>query len=111
MIRRIVLPVMCLSLIATGVSCGSSDDDDAAGDTTTSMSAPPGQNVEADKAAGQNAVLKLSHRPAGWTAESDDDDDDDAGKKVTEAIADCLDVPVESIPTDEGPTGIDSPTF
>ena len=110
--RRLLALLITLTLVLVG--CSGSDGGDGSGDaadspgTTTSVSAPPGQDVDADKAAAENAVLKLSDMPSGWTAEPADNDEGDPD--IANGIAECLDVPVDEF-KQEGPAKVESPTF
>jgi hypothetical protein len=103
-IGRIVTFVVVATLLT---ACGGNgDEEDANSDRATP--ATPAQDVAADKAAAERAILKLSDFPPGWEAKPHEETPDDPD--VARRLSDCLRVDLSGF-EDDNPASADSPDF
>jgi hypothetical protein len=114
--------ILAAAIAASGVGCGGSSGRGTSSSKTTSRAATaaskavaasyvastaasqPTQNVAADRAIGQGALLRLSDFPTGWTAEPNE-----SNPKGAAALASCLGVAPSLL--FGKPTRVDSPKF
>jgi hypothetical protein len=108
-LNRLIPLLFALAIVA---GCGGSDKaPEESGHSTSNSAAPttavPKQNVTADRAAAEAAVLKLADMPSGWTSSPVEDD---ASDNLNKRLADCLGVTVSELNA-KSPASVDSPDF
>ena len=88
-------------------ACGGDDDEPTAQGTTTTT--PPVQDVAADRAAAERAVLRLGDFPPGWQAEPPDSTPEDP--ELTSRLAGCLRVDLSLFEDVGDKASADAPDF
>ena len=111
--RTVAKALMVCGLVAAISACSTTPTNypaSTAGGSTTSPSSGPQQNVAADKALAQMAILKLSDFPAGWTSnpsQSSSSGDQQFGNDLDT----CLHTSESILRTNGSPASADSPEF
>ena len=95
-----------LVVAALASACGGDDDESAPKGTATT---PPTQNVAADRAVAEQAVLRLSDFPPGWQAQPHEESPDDPD--LTRQLSECLRVDLALLEGEAGDASADSPDF
>jgi hypothetical protein len=108
--RRLAVGLASVCLLA---ACGGSSSSPKVLPSTAETAAPAetvaAQDVDADRALANNAVLKGSDLPLGWTAAPNEDSTD--GPDLDQLMSDCMQVPSGFFSDDPGKVQADSPDF
>ena len=91
------------------VIVGGGDDDDGPSTSGTTVTTVADQDVAADRAAAEAAVLQFADLPDGWSGTPHSTDT--SGPDIQVEIAECVGVDPELVSSEENPTSVDSADF